>query len=244
MNYPPLRRAIVGIDFDDTIVKAGKYPEIGYVFNDAKNVINHLRFLNFFIIIHTCRSGFEVTAAYNFLDSIGVEYDTINNPMPWDELKMFSAPKIFFDIGIDDKNLHGLPMDSTGHVDWLEIYDLVHQAARQRNLYGKTCETLLSAGLIRHLDNKIKPSKVMDCFMEYNIKKNLAILSSDCEVGAGDADAVRFLTESGLIEYSVAEATLEYIMFRREHFGTFLEGIYTVFKKYISDRKAAVNVTI
>jgi len=106
------RKLILAIDFDGTIVE-NKFPDIGKLKHNAKEVINYL--YDFcFIIIYTCRGGSELVEAKNFLDREGIKYHKINENAPFDMIGFLPTSKIYADIYIDDKNLLTV-------LDWLEI---------------------------------------------------------------------------------------------------------------------------
>lgn len=98
---------IIAIDFDGTIVDH-KYPAIGELKPDAKEVINDLA-TRHNIIIWTCRGGQELNAMIDFLDREGIRYDRINENMSYEWIGFKPFPKVYADCYIDDRNLGGFP---------------------------------------------------------------------------------------------------------------------------------------
>lgn len=101
-----MRRPIIAIDFDGTIVKH-EYPEVGPLLPGAAETI---RWLHTWadIIIWTCRYLPEdIEQARDFLIANGIPFDAINENR--EHMSFQPLPKIYFDVGIDDRNLGGLP---------------------------------------------------------------------------------------------------------------------------------------
>jgi predicted mannosyl-3-phosphoglycerate phosphatase (HAD superfamily) len=116
---------IIAIDFDGTIVEH-KYPEIGELLPNAKEVINELYDLGYTIIIWTCRSNQnsssdDLEKMVLFLKENGIKFNYVNKnePFIWG-----CKPKIYADIYIDDRGVFWEP-------DWLKI--------RKRILEGCVC---------------------------------------------------------------------------------------------------------
>lgn len=108
---------IIAIDFDGTIVE-DRYPDIGELKPDAKEVINRLSERHH-IIIWTCRRGEAIRAMYRFLDAAGVTFHAVNIPHPKNvEKHMGDTRKVFADVYIDDHNIGGLP-------SWTEIEKII-----------------------------------------------------------------------------------------------------------------------
>lgn len=104
------RRPIVAIDFDGTIVEHA-YPEIGPLMPGAAETI---RWLHSWadIVVWTCRYLQEdVNKAREFLEANGIPFDRINENVG--TVAFAPLPKIYFDVGIDDRNLGGLAPWST-----------------------------------------------------------------------------------------------------------------------------------
>lgn len=100
------RRPIIAIDFDGTIVKH-EYPEVGPLLPGAAETI---RWLHTWadIIIWTCRYLPEDLAQLRaFLHGNNIPFDLVNENAY--NIGFKPTPKIYFDVGIDDRNLGGLP---------------------------------------------------------------------------------------------------------------------------------------
>ena len=99
------RRPIIAIDFDGTIVEH-KYPDLGNLLPDAAETIDWISTWAD-IIIWTCRyvPG-DIKAARDFLNYNNIPFNSINENMP--SIEFCPYPKIYFDIGIDDRNIGGL----------------------------------------------------------------------------------------------------------------------------------------
>ena len=117
------RKFVVAIDVDGTILEH-KFPDLGKLLPDAKEVINDLYDEGCYIIIWTCRSGFELNEIRTFLDYSCIKYHAVNTNAPFDMIGFMPSPKIFYDLIIDDKNLGGLP-------DWKTIYKMVIEAKKK-----------------------------------------------------------------------------------------------------------------
>jgi len=110
-----MKKIIIAIDFDGTIIEH-KFPDIGPLKLNAKEVINKLYEEGYYIIIWTCRGGSELLKVYDFMKNKGFLYHKINENRPFRELGFAPFPKIYADIYIDDKNLGSVPDD------WEDIY--------------------------------------------------------------------------------------------------------------------------
>lgn len=109
---------VVAIDFDDTIVVTGKFPEIKGIRKGAKKYINRLYKQGYYIIIWTCRYGVHAEMATRFLQEHGINYHWINQHHPGlMEFFQNDTRKISADIYIDDKNLFFF-----FHPSWVTIY--------------------------------------------------------------------------------------------------------------------------
>jgi hypothetical protein len=114
MKYP---NNIIAIDFDDTIVK-DVFPMIGELRKDAKKIINKLYDEGYYIIIWTCRAGFNLVDMINFLNNNDIKYHKINENIDYEILGFKPSPKIFYSWIVDDKCIGGLPK-------WNEIYKII-----------------------------------------------------------------------------------------------------------------------
>lgn len=105
---------IFAIDFDGTIVEH-KYPYIGELKDNAKNVINRLYFDGHKIIIWTCRYlKQDLEEMFLFLKSENINFHAINTNVLTIDFK--PHPKIYADIYIDDRNLF-----IENNIDWFKI---------------------------------------------------------------------------------------------------------------------------
>jgi hypothetical protein len=114
---------IIAVDFDGTIVEH-RFPSIGPLLPEAKEVINALYDQGHEIVIWTCRTGSYKENAKIFLVGNGIKYHAINENAP--SVKATSKrtdflprPKIYADLYIDDRNLFGFP-------GWRQVANLFH----------------------------------------------------------------------------------------------------------------------
>lgn len=108
-----MRRAIIAIDFDGTIVEQD-YPRIGAI---KPNAIEVIRWIASWadVVIWTCRYEYKgYWDMVHFLHDNQIPYTTINKN-PNDNLGFLPMPKIYYDVLIDDRNLGGVPR-------WSDIY--------------------------------------------------------------------------------------------------------------------------
>lgn len=108
-----MRKAIIAIDFDGTIVEQD-YPRIGALRPNAIGVIQWI-YSWADVVIWTCRYEAEgVRDMIEFLKNNKIPYTTINKN-PNENLGFCPMPKIYYDVLIDDRNLGGVPR-------WSEVY--------------------------------------------------------------------------------------------------------------------------
>jgi len=112
----------VAIDFDGTIVKEMKYPEMGLPEPGVIEAIEYLKNLGFRILIHTCRLN-------GWKDDIGVQAAAIANHLtkygvPYDELVLPGSGKPFAEYYIDNKGLR-----YTG--DWSEMVNFIEEREKK-----------------------------------------------------------------------------------------------------------------
>ena len=101
---------VVAVDFDGTITKDNKFPDvIGVVRDGCKEAIEYIR-QNNKVILWTCRTGEYLDEAVRFLEENGIEVDGVNA-----DVYKKTDRKIMADIYIDDKNIF------CTEIDWLEI---------------------------------------------------------------------------------------------------------------------------
>ena len=112
LNIPSNRThlKVVAIDFDGTITKNGRFPNIiGEVRDGCKEAIDYIRQTNK-VVLWTCRSGKYLTEAVEFLKANGIEVDGVNT-----DIYAKTDRKIIADIYIDDRNIF------CKEIDWFEI---------------------------------------------------------------------------------------------------------------------------
>lgn len=113
--------AVIVVDFDGTLVE-NKYPKVGKLRKNAKEVMMRLMEDGHEIVINTCRAGIFEGAVYEFMDKHEIPYDYINCNLPkLIEQYGMDCRKISGDIYIDDKSLGGIPDD------WHTIYNMIVQ---------------------------------------------------------------------------------------------------------------------
>jgi histidinol phosphatase-like enzyme len=117
----------IAVDFDGTIVE-DKYPEIGPLIPEARDVLNKYRALGGQVVLWTCRSGADLSNACLFLYRHGIHVDAINCHIP-ERLEAFrqayphipavdlECRKIPADMYIDDRN--------PGGADWGLVAELL-----------------------------------------------------------------------------------------------------------------------
>jgi hypothetical protein len=101
------RPLILAIDFDGTITDySGKYPNCGRLRNGMSEFLRILRSYGVFLILWTCRSGYDLDLALDFLHDNNIIVDAINR----DYLENHTdepSRKIFADIYWDDHSVDG-----------------------------------------------------------------------------------------------------------------------------------------
>ena len=101
---------VIAIDFDGTITKNYKFPNIiGELREGCKEAIDFIRQKNK-VVLWTCRSGEYLTEAIEFLKANGIEVDGVNT-----DIYTKTDRKIIADIYIDDRNIF------CNEIDWFEI---------------------------------------------------------------------------------------------------------------------------
>jgi hypothetical protein len=129
-GYHWRQQLIIGIDFDGTIFKWGKFPTIGEPVPLAIETIKELLAAGHTIVIWTCRDGDSLIQAKQKLqeNNIYIEYF---NQLPNQE---HLSSKLDVDIQIDDKTA-GCPLivefgQNKPYVDWEEIRALISPIRR------------------------------------------------------------------------------------------------------------------
>ena len=90
---------IIAVDFDGTITKEHKYPEVGEIEDNTIRVLKKLQEKHT-ICLWTCRGGEALEKAVNALKERDVELEWINDTPYSDERR-----KIIADLYIDDRAL-------------------------------------------------------------------------------------------------------------------------------------------
>ena len=115
-----MSKLIISIDADGTIWEQA-FPAIGNLKPNAKKIINQLYNEGHKIIINSCRSDTYLEDIRQFLDTHGIRYHSLCEPLP--EIKnkygLSNTHKIYAHIYIDDRNLGGIPDD------WDCIYNII-----------------------------------------------------------------------------------------------------------------------
>ena len=108
MEEKKKRKLIVAIDFDGTITKKSRFPDIGPLQHGARDTINYMHdILNIEIIIWTCRTdknGTSLTDAVNFLKEKDIHFDLVNeNSESVKSYRNDDCRKVYSDYIIDDR---------------------------------------------------------------------------------------------------------------------------------------------
>lgn len=97
-------KKIVAVDFDGTLC-FNKYP---YIENPNEELLNTIRERrkDFIWILNTCREGKQLEYATKWLkEEQGIEFDYVNQNVPWLIEKYGDCRKIAADIYLDDRNM-------------------------------------------------------------------------------------------------------------------------------------------
>ena len=123
-----MKKLVIAIDFDGTIV-TNKYPDIGYLKRNAKDVINKLYNQGHDIIINSCRQGKEEREMVEFLLDNEIMFDEINENLCY-RIEEYNndCRKIGADVYIDDK---AYPCNI---MNWNEIYRFITRKANRKPL--------------------------------------------------------------------------------------------------------------
>ena len=99
---------IIAVDFDGTLTEVA-YPSIGKPKLDSEGVeiiekVKHLKYNeNWDVILWTCRTGVHLTQAIEWCKERGLEFDAINENMPYIVKAFeFEGRKIFANVYLDD----------------------------------------------------------------------------------------------------------------------------------------------
>lgn len=99
-------KEIYAVDFDGTLCRGRKYPEIGEPNCFLIEFLKETRKEGDIVILWTCRTGQELDEAVRWCSKHGLEFDFINENT--EESKMYfggDSRKIYANYYIDDKNM-------------------------------------------------------------------------------------------------------------------------------------------
>ncbi len=109
---------IIAVDFDGTL-HTGEWPAIGEPMPWAIAGMRRLKEDGHMLIVWSCREGYDLVDAVNWLLEHEIPFDRINDNLPKNIRKYDNnSRKISADLYIDDRQLGGLP-------SWKEIPDIV-----------------------------------------------------------------------------------------------------------------------
>jgi len=109
---------IIAVDFDGTLC-VDRYPSIGVPMPYAIGVMQQLADDGHYLIIYTCRESGLLIEAINWLLAHNIPFNRVNDNHPKATAEYGSnARKIFADLYVDDRNIHGFP-------GWMEEYEAV-----------------------------------------------------------------------------------------------------------------------
>ena len=95
---------VIAVDFDGTL-NNGKYPYIGEPNTDLIEYLKVSRTNRDKVILWTCREGELLQQAVDWCKGIGLEFDAVNENLPFMIERYGSDPrKIGADLYIDDRN--------------------------------------------------------------------------------------------------------------------------------------------
>lgn len=94
---------IIAVDFDGTITKESKWPELGEPNMPLINELIRRRNNGDKLILWTCRNGDLLQAAINFCKTFGLEFDAVNENLPEIIETYGGSRKISADLYVDDK---------------------------------------------------------------------------------------------------------------------------------------------
>lgn len=100
------KEVIIATDFDDTLVKAKKFPEFGETtpwFHVVKKLKDKYR--NLKLILFTCREGEYLASALQFCHQNGLFFDAVNSDVPSSVKWKGKTRKPFAHIYVDDRNV-------------------------------------------------------------------------------------------------------------------------------------------
>ena len=94
---------IIAVDFDGTITKESKWPELGEPNMPFIKELIRRRNNGDKLILWTCRDGDLLQAAINFCKTFGLEFDAVNENLPEIIETYGGSRKISADLYVDDK---------------------------------------------------------------------------------------------------------------------------------------------
>lgn len=123
-----MKKLVIAIDFDGTIV-TDKYPDIGYLKRNAKEVINELYDQGHDIIINSCRQGKEEREMVEFLIDNEIKFTAVNENLSY-RIEEYGndCRKIGADVYIDDK---AYPCNI---MNWIDIGRFIKHKANRKPL--------------------------------------------------------------------------------------------------------------
>lgn len=90
---------IIAVDYDGTLDEAG-FPNVGKPFMDRVNTCINWKKQGIELILWTCRSGESLKAAVDYMRTLGLEFDAVNENV--ERNKKFQSPKVVANLYIDD----------------------------------------------------------------------------------------------------------------------------------------------
>jgi len=105
-----MKKFILGVDFDGTIIKSESDYVPRTLMPDVKEVLDWAHKKNCFIILWTCRTGESLQQAINFLKQKKIPFDAVNENYP--DLGVETSNKIFASYYIDNNSFE---------INWQEI---------------------------------------------------------------------------------------------------------------------------
>lgn len=90
---------VIAVDYDGTLDNAG-YPNVGKPFIDRVVQCIEWKKLGHQLILWTCRSGEPLKAAVDYMKTLGLEFDAVNENV--ESYKSFQSPKVLAHMYIDD----------------------------------------------------------------------------------------------------------------------------------------------
>ncbi len=115
---------IIAVDFDGTIVKWARFPDIGEPVPYAIETMKELHAIGFKLVLNTVRCSEALEKATTFLTEQGIELHGVNVRPGQTEYSL--SPKIDAECFIDDKAF-GCPLivpddeDERPYVDWAKV---------------------------------------------------------------------------------------------------------------------------